>query len=327
MALMRAELGSQLAHRQYGRGRCRLSGDHRCGELAYGQTLYLGVLELTEHLLQALEILQCCAVCCRVVQWSEDLQEVAQLFAALAKIVQRLGRGVRPDGSAALRDPAMRLPQALRGQLSRARLMAGIRRLGQQTERPPVLQRVAESGRTQCAHQPAELRTALREKISAEGLQISRTRRLQTGGHVRQADDVHVEIAGGGGQVTKPLEIATQLLGGGGLQHIPGQLQRGPRPSYADPEVVQELRIDVIDDPAEGSLDGEQEPVQDGYDSVAGRHGRGQLSRLWRIIAKCPSSSGQRSFVDRALNGGQSRHRDQSYRHPLGLILISTYGR
>ncbi len=54
--------------------------------------LYLAVLVFTETVLQALEIPYGLLVNCRVMQGGEEFQQVAQLLASLAQVMQALGR-------------------------------------------------------------------------------------------------------------------------------------------------------------------------------------------------------------------------------------------
>ena len=66
--------------------------------------LHLGVLELTETVLQFLQIVDKCALRSGVVQRAENLQRIPQFLASLAQIVQVARRRVGGDGSAGLDD-------------------------------------------------------------------------------------------------------------------------------------------------------------------------------------------------------------------------------
>jgi len=54
--------------------------------------LYLAVLVFTETVLQPLEIPYRLLVNCRIIQRGEELQQVAQLLASLAEVMQALWR-------------------------------------------------------------------------------------------------------------------------------------------------------------------------------------------------------------------------------------------
>ena len=98
------------------------------GERAQLVLLHLGVLELAQAVLQRLQLLDRLPVLARVVQGAEDLQQVAQLLAALAQVVQGLGGGRRGDGAAVGEHPAVR-PARSAGRRAcgggRARRLAG----------------------------------------------------------------------------------------------------------------------------------------------------------------------------------------------------------
>src|SRR5450432_277994 len=91
-------------HRFNGRGTRCVVGQHLGRELPDGVLLHVGVLELTEAVLQLLQIVDEGALPGRVVKCGEYLERVAQFLATLAKLVQlRRGR-TRGDTDARLDD-------------------------------------------------------------------------------------------------------------------------------------------------------------------------------------------------------------------------------
>jgi len=130
------------------------------------------------------------------VQWSKDLQQVAQLLAPLAEVVQLLGCGVSPDRAAALGDSTMGTAQTIGSQLAGAGQFARVGRLGLQAERPPMIEGSAEPGRSKGAHQEAELGTSSRQQVVTKGIEVGGRGRLEPVRHVGQAEYVDVKVAG-----------------------------------------------------------------------------------------------------------------------------------
>src|ERR1700722_9015446 len=85
-----AEPAGQLAHGEEGggghRGRGQSPvGDHLVGELPYLLLLHLAILELTEAVLQALQVFQRTLVGLRVEERGEDRQQLAQVLAPIQR--------------------------------------------------------------------------------------------------------------------------------------------------------------------------------------------------------------------------------------------------
>src|SRR5215469_10356861 len=91
-ALAARDLARELAHGEQGGGGNVPLRHHLCGEHPYLMLLYLAVLVFTETVLQALEIPYCLVMNCRIMQRGEELQQVAQLLASLAQVMQGLRR-------------------------------------------------------------------------------------------------------------------------------------------------------------------------------------------------------------------------------------------
>ena len=92
LRLAARQLGGDFPHGQQRSRRGGPFGQHRFGQRADLAALDLAVLEVTEAVLQLLEVADDLAVRDRVVQRGEELQQVAQLLGALAQVVQGFGR-------------------------------------------------------------------------------------------------------------------------------------------------------------------------------------------------------------------------------------------
>src|SRR5499433_2204416 len=99
-ALTARDLPRELAHREQGRGGNVVLRHHLCAEHPDLVLLYLAVLVFTETVLQALEVPHRLLMNRRIMQRGEELQQVTQLLAAFAQVMQafrgRVGGDRRP---------------------------------------------------------------------------------------------------------------------------------------------------------------------------------------------------------------------------------------
>src|SRR5260370_41907645 len=110
LGLADRERRGDFAHGQRRSRGGRALRQHRVGQHVNFLALDLAVLELAEVVLELLQVTEDLPVRDRVVQRREELQQVAQLLAAFAQVVQRLwGRG-RRDRAALRGYPPERAP-------------------------------------------------------------------------------------------------------------------------------------------------------------------------------------------------------------------------
>src|SRR4051794_4857921 len=102
----------ELRHRQDRAGR-RAAFDELFGEGTDREALHLRVLELTEVVLQPLEVLDGAAERVLREQRAEQLEQVPKLLALLAKVVERFGRRVVVDGRPGTKQLAVPFHRAL----------------------------------------------------------------------------------------------------------------------------------------------------------------------------------------------------------------------
>src|SRR5262245_28628225 len=91
-ALTARDSAGELTHGEQGGGGHVAFRHHLRGEHPYLMLLHLAILVFTETVLQALEIPYGLLVNCRIMQRGEELQQVAQLLASLAQVMQALRR-------------------------------------------------------------------------------------------------------------------------------------------------------------------------------------------------------------------------------------------
>jgi hypothetical protein len=82
-------------------------------------------------------------------------------------------------------------------------------------------------------------------------LQRVRPDRVPIWRDVVEAEQIHVEVADRGGQVAEPLELRGEPIGELRRERVAGQFQRRAGAAYRDPQVVQELGIQIAQNPVE----------------------------------------------------------------------------
>jgi hypothetical protein len=212
--------GRDFAHGQQGHGRRLPHGLHRRGQRPDFGDLHLVVLEVPEAVLQLLQVRQHQRVRVAVVQRREELQRVPQLLAAFSQVMEGLVRRVLGDRRTPLGDLGERATGPLDGQdnnrfFFRTDIRASCRswRLADRGQRgPPLPSKLAEPRRAQPASQRPALPRPPLPQVGPERLQVIRLGRAQAGRHVVEAEQVHVQVPGGSGQVAQPFELGRGML-------------------------------------------------------------------------------------------------------------------
>ena len=141
----------------------------------------------------------------------------------------------------------------------------------------PVVGQGAEPRRAHDRGQRLELAGAAPGQEGAERLEVLGGGGQEVFGHRGEAEEVDVEVAGRGGQVAEPLELGAVLFREAGGQDVAEQLDRGPGAAHGDPQVVQELGVDVADHAVDVLLQGVQQAQQQDGDRDGRGHRRGDL--------------------------------------------------
>ncbi len=157
-----------------------------------------------------------------------------------------------------------------------------------------------------------------------EGLELGRPGRHQGVGHLVVVQQVDVEIPGRRGQVTEPLELGAEPGRHAGGQGVPGELERGPGPPDRDPQVVQELGVDVPDGAGHVGLQGVQQLQQHRLEGGPGGHVRAEVDTDLVGVGLGALARGGQGRVQRAGWAAVGPGRGgQQLADPLGLGLVS----
>ena len=136
-----------------------------------------------------------------------------------------------------------------------------------------------EVGRAQGAGQPPLLGDAPLGEVVVERCQVGRVGGGQLGRRGGEAEQVDVEIAGRRGEIAQPLELGP-VLGGQAVRAAGrAELERGPGPAHRDPQVMQELGVDVADRARDVRLQRVEQPQQHGRERRPGGHPRPTVPR------------------------------------------------
>ena len=261
-------------------------------------------------------------------QGREELQQVAQLLGAFTQVVQGFGGRVRGDRGAVRHDPAERAPGRAQGQLRRggrpAALAgrAGVADLEQYLA--PVLGDGTEPRPAQRRGQPPDLAGPAPDQEGAERLEVGRRRGDQLRGHRVEAEQVDVEVPGGGGQIAEPFELGLVVLGQLGGQHRAEQLDRRTAAADGDAQVVQELGVYVAEHAVDVLLQGvEQAQQQPGHRDGRGHRGGDLRVHPAGVVVGVPAERGQRRDEHALAGGGHARHASQQGRRPARLTGVA----
>ena len=278
------------------------------------------VLELPQAVLQLLEVADDLAVGDRVVQRREELQHVAQFLGALAQVVQGFRRRVSGDRGAVRGELAEGAAGPVHGQVVRGQAAAlGAALLGVGQRPAPVLGQGPEAGRAQPGGQPAELPGAAADQEGAERLQVGGRRGHQLPGHRVEAEQVDIQVADRRGQVAEPLELGRVPAAQAVREHVAEQLDRRAGAAGGDPQVVQELGVDVAQHAIDVALHGVEQPEQQGRDRDRGRLLRGDLRGDAVAVVRRVAAEGVQGVEERAAPGrGRRRERRPRAARPGG---------
>ena len=205
--------------------------------------LHAAILEAPEHVLEVLERAHDRLDHIAREQRAEQLEQVPQLLAALAQLVQVLVRARVVDPAAVAHHPPVHPADPVgRHDLDRERgaRLLGRRRRGQCA---PRLQRGGEAAAAQ--------RTAHPHQLAGPALLEQRSQRRQLvgalAGHLVPLEQLHVEVAQRPGDRLHPLELRPQPRARRRRVHAPQLAQHRARAADRDPQIVQELRVDVVE--------------------------------------------------------------------------------
>jgi hypothetical protein len=246
-------------------------------------------------------------------QGSEELKRVPQFLAALAQVVQGFGGRVRGDHRAAPGDLGKGHPGSLRGEQADGLPRGFVRLPGTRSAYPyrpgtvlldldepgaPLAGERREPRGAQAPGQDTELLAPPLLQVGAERLQVVWLRRGEAARGLLVVKQVHVQVPGRRRQVTDPLELGGEerdLFAGQAGERVTEHLQRAPGPPHADPQVVQELRVDVGEHARHVRFDGVEQAQQDGRRRHRARHARGEVRvDLVRVIARTPAEGAKR---------------------------------
>ena len=159
-----------------------------------------------------------------------------------------------------------------------------------------------------------------------ERLQIGRAGGGQLGRAGGEGQQVHVEVAGGRGEVAQPLELGPVHRGQAVRQQVGAQLQGAPGAPHRNAQVVQELGVDVADRARDVRLQGVEQPQQHGGERHAGGHRGGQFHvDLARVLARRAARGGQDRVQRRQRRGEYPGLLGQALRDPVGLSLVAAH--
>ena len=126
--------------------------------------------------------------------------------------------------------------------------------------------------RPQASHQPALLVRTQPDQLEHQRLHVLGPAAGQTTGQGREFLQEDVEVAGRRSEVAEPLQLRCHPGDQGGRQEVAEQLDRRATPPDSDPEVVQELDVDV----PHGAVPSELQLVEEGHQHPGHRHAGGQ---------------------------------------------------
>ena len=231
--------------------------------------------------------------------------------------------GVRADRPPLPQHPPVRPAQPPGRQVRGALTAGGHGQAGQRAT--PVTRQPGEPRRPQPAGQGPLLDDAAPGQVGAERFQLGRRGGHQGGGHLVVAQQVNVEIPGGRGQVTQPLELGAEPGRQAGGQDIADELERGPGPPDGDPQVMQELAVDVPDGAGHVGLQRVQQLEQHGPQGGPGGHGRVEMDADLVAVRLGALARGGEGGVQRPDRGALEPGRGgQQLTGPLGLGLVAT---
>ncbi|HET9080693.1 MAG TPA: hypothetical protein VFO01_09285 [Trebonia sp.] len=166
-------------------------------------------------------------------------------------------------------------------------------------------------------------------QVGAEWLEIVRLRGGQAARRFLEAEQVHVQVPGRRGQVAHPLELGgveREFTGSQAGQHVAEQLQRAPGPPHADPQVVQELGVDVAQHALGIGVDRVEQAQQDGCGRPGGGHvGSDVRVDLVRVVARTTTDSPQRIGERRLGASGDAGDGGQQAGRAAGLALVAAH--
>ena len=148
---------------------------------------------------------------------------------------------------------------------------ASVAAVGRRLRGPPV-SRISSSalrqssamarnrGPAQRRGQPPDLAGAAPGQEGPERLQVGRGRGLQLPGHRVEAEQVHVQVPDRRGHVAQPLELGLVMLREFVREDRAEQLDGRTGAADRDPQVVQELGIDVAEHAVDVGLHGVEQP-------------------------------------------------------------------
>ena len=263
-------------------------------------------------------------------QRREELQRVPQFLAPLAQVVQGLGGRVRGDRRAAPGDLGEGHPGALGGERAGGPPAARLRLPG--TDRGcfsapglPSLTAVSlarqprvsvgEPRRAQARARSAELLAPPLLQVGAERLKVVRLRRAEAARRLLEVEQVHVQVPGRRRQVADPLELggeerelARSARPRPGARHRRASARCGS--AARDPQVVQELGVDVGQHAGDVRLDRVEQAEQD----VAAAAAAGMPAVISRRPCSSSRRAGGRGRAARRRTAGRSAGRDAGNR-------------
>ena len=112
-----------------------------------------------------------------------------------------------------------------------------------------------------------------------------------------------IQVADRRGQVAEPLELRRVPAAQAVREHVAEQLDRGAGAAGGDPQVVQELGVDVTQHAIDVALHGVEQPEQQGRDRDRGRLLRGDLRGDAVAVVRRVAAEGVQGVEERAAPG------------------------
>ena len=166
---------------------------------------------------------------------------------------------------------------------------------------------VGEAGRAQAADQAPVLGRAVADEAVVQRREIGGRRRDEARRGLGEAEQMHVQVAGRCGQLPEPPELGCEPRREITGQRVAGEFQRGPGPAYGDPQIVQELGVDVADDAVDVGFADVEQPQQHRRDGRARGHRRRQRDvHLAAVVAGSPPGGGERRVEGRTVGRGHA---------------------
>ena len=236
------------------------------GGRAQVDRLHIGILVGAEQVLQPLQPFDERLAIVGRQQAGEALQEVAQLLGVLAHVVDVLGGCRRGDRSAVVEQCALGLADAIGDdcpdRVSAAR-PAAVRVHRARQQRRPVVEELADVAAAEAAGQLVVGAGAVGDDLAAQRLEVvAGLVAVERGDPLVPFDDLHVEVTRRAGEVA---EGPHRRLGPG--QHVGSEdgaavAQDRTGAPHGDAQVVQELRVEIVEGAGQVDLDGRGEVGQ-----------------------------------------------------------------